>query len=164
MQYKIFVSYSTHDIEHVELLRQQLTGTPIDVFVAEHSVLPSEDLSQTISTAIAECDLFVVLWSQNANDSGWVSQEIGRAGALNKTILPLVLTEGLELPGFISNLKYIPVLKDSEQAVIRAREFIVKSYNQKAHMLAKIEEKKQKDKEALALMGIGAFVLWAFSK
>jgi len=164
VQYKIFVSYSTHDIEQVELLRQQLKGTPIDVFIAEHSVLPSEDLGQTISSAIEECDLFVVLWSQNAHNSGWVSQEIGRAGALNKTILPLVLTEGLSLPGFINNLKYIPVYHDPERAVITARELIANSYNNKAHMLAKAEEKKQKDKEALALMGIGAFVLWAFSK
>jgi TIR domain-containing protein len=164
VQYKIFVSYSTHDIEQVELLRQQLNGTPIEVFIAEHSVYPSEDLSQTISEAIKDCDLFVVLWSENAQDSGWVSQEIGRAGALNKSILPLVLNEGLTLPGFISNLKYIPVYKDPKQAVEKARELIVKSYNNNAHVLAQIEKKKQKDKEALALMGIGAFLLWAFSK
>lgn len=164
--YKIFVSYSTHDIEQVELLRQQLKGTPIEVFVAEHSVLPSQDIGATISQAIAECDLFVVLWSQNAQDSEWVSQEIGRASALNKTILPLVLTEGISLPGFINNLKYLPVYNDPEAALAKARELIVGSYNQKDLMLAQQEEKKQKDKdrEALALMGIGAFLLWAFSK
>ncbi|MEC4686651.1 MAG: toll/interleukin-1 receptor domain-containing protein [Nitrospirota bacterium] len=164
MQYKIFVSYSTHDIEQVGLLRQQLKGTPIDVFVAEHSVQPSENLGEKISMAIEECDLFVVLWSQNAQNSSWVSQEIGRAGALKKIVLPLVLTEGIALPGFISNLKYLPVYKDPEGAVVKAREIIVSSYNKKAHALAQIEKKKQKDKEALALMGIGAFVLWAFSK
>ena len=164
MQFKIFVSYSTHDIEQVELLRQQLNGTPIEIFVAEHSVQPSEDLGEKISKAIEECDLFVVLWSKNAQDSDWVSQEIGRAGAMKKTIFPLVLTEGVALPGFISNLKYLPVYRDPEGAVVKTREIIVNSYNRKARALAQIEEKKQKDKEALALMGIGAFVLWAFSK
>lgn len=164
MQYKIFVSYSTQDIDHVELLRRQLMGTPIDVFVAEHSVRPSENLGEKISKAIEECDLFVVLWSNNAKDSGWVSQEIGRAGALNKTILPLVLTEGLSLPGFISNIKYLPVYKEPSNATLEAREIIVNSYNQKAQMLAQVEAKKQKDNESLALLGIGAFLLWAFSK
>lgn len=162
MRYKIFVSYSTHDIDQVELLRQQLNGTPIDVFVAEHSVKPSEDLGEKISQAIEECDLFVVLWSKNAQDSGWVSQEIGRAGALKKTILPLVLTEGLALPGFISNIKYIPVYEDPDNATLQAREIIVNSYNKKVHALA--EEKKKKDNDGLALLGIGAFLLWAFSK
>ncbi len=164
MQYKIFVSYSTHDLDQVELLRQQLRETPIDVFVAEHSVQPSENLGEKISKAIEVCDLFVVLWSKNAQNSSWVSQEIGRADAFKKNILPLVLTEGITLPGFISDLKYLPVYEDPEGAVIKARKIIINSYNNKANALAQVEEKKQKDKEALAFMGIGAFVLWAFSK
>ncbi len=161
MQYKIFVSYSTHDIEHVELLNQQLKGTSIEVFIAEHSIKPSEDLRKEISEAIEECDLFVVLWSKNAQDSEWVSQEIGRAGALKKAILPLVLTEGISLPGFISNLKYLPVFDNPEKAVIKAKEFIFDSYKKKAHSLAEV--KKQNGKDTLVVMGIGAFLLWAFN-
>ena len=164
MQYKIFVSYSTHDIEQVDLLKQQLVDTPIEVFIAEHSVLPSEDLGHVISNAIKECDLFVVLWSQNAQESGWVSQEIGKATAHNKVVLPLVLSKGISLPGFISNLKYIPVYKNPANAVLQARNLIVTSYNNKAQELAVIEQKKQNDKETLALMGIGAFIFWALSK
>ena len=161
MQYKIFVSYSTHDIEHVELLKRQLIGTSIEVFIAEHSIKPSEDLGKEISKAIEECDLFVVLWSKNAQDSAWVSQEIGRADALKKSILPLVLTEGISLPGFISNLKYHPVFDNPEEAIIEAKEFILDSYNKKADSLAKV--KKQNKKNALAVVGIGAFLLWAFN-
>lgn len=164
MKYKIFVSYSTLDIEHVELLRQQLEGTTIEVFIAEHSVKPSEDLKVKISTAIEECDLFVVLWSKNAEASGWVSQEVGRAGALKKIILPLVLTKGLTLPGFISDLKYLPVYKNPVAAVAQAREIIFNSYSNKFNMLAQIEAQKQKNKDSLTLMGIGAFLLWAMSK
>lgn len=165
MQFKIFVSYSTHDIDHVELLRQQLKGTSIEVFVAEHSVQASEDLGDKISRAIEECDIFVVLWSKNAQDSAWVSQEIGRAHALKKTILPLVLTEGMSLPGFISNLKYLPVLDDPETALHKASELIMDAYNKKAHILAQAEVKKQKEKnkDTLVLMGVGAFLLWAFN-
>ncbi|MCU7927013.1 MAG: toll/interleukin-1 receptor domain-containing protein [Candidatus Thiodiazotropha sp. (ex Dulcina madagascariensis)] len=164
MQFKIFISYSTHDLKQVKLLRQQLTGTPIEIFVAEHSVQPSEDLGQKISNAINACDLFVVLWSSNAQDSDWVSQEIGRAGALNKTILPLVLDEGIKLPGFISNLKYLAVYKAPEEALNKAREVIIDLYNKKLSHLKQVEAQKQKDKEALFLMGAGAFLLWAFSK
>ena len=100
MIFKIFVSYSTHDLKQVELLKNQLKGTSIEIFVAEHSISPSQELAPTISRSISDCDLFVVLWSKNAQDSEWVSQEIGKAHALNKTILPLVLNKGLKLPGY----------------------------------------------------------------
>tara|TARA_R110002073_G_scaffold278790_1_gene442548 strand:+ start:1288 stop:1767 length:480 start_codon:yes stop_codon:yes gene_type:complete len=159
MDFNIFVSYSTHDLEKVELLRAQLEDTPIKVFIAEHSVTPSQNLRETISIAIEESDLFVVLWSKNAQDSEWVSQEIGQANALKKTILPLVLSEGMSLPGFINDLKYIDVHKNVEHALAKSREVIVHLYNEKAE-----KHNKQKNSEIIAMMAIGAFLLWAISE
>lgn len=153
------------DLAQVELLKKQLAGTTIEVFIAEHSVLPSQELAPAISKAINECDLFVVLWSDNAQNSEWVSQEIGRADALGKNILPLVLTKGLKLPGFISRLKYISVYKDQDQSLSQAREIILNAYHSKANEIERAEQaRKQKDKDALVVMGIGAFLLWASSK
>lgn len=157
--FKVFVSYATHDLKNVVELQQSLFGTGVEVFVAEHSVLPSEHLSEKISSAIAACDLFVLLWSPNAKASEWVPQEIGKAHSLNKKILPLVLTEGLPLPGFISELKYLPVYKDSAAAVQQARKIVLDKFNAK-----RTEVEKQKQNEALILLGLGAFFLWAFSQ
>lgn len=58
MAFKVFVSYSSHDLEHVELLQRQLSDSPVEVFVAENSVAPSQELGSTISQAIEQCDLF----------------------------------------------------------------------------------------------------------
>lgn len=165
MSFNIFVSYSTKDLPQVELLRQQLQGTPISVFVAEHSVQPSEELAPKISSAISECDLFVLLWSPNAKDSDWVPQEIGRATALKKSILPLVLTENITLPGFLQGLKYLAIYANPTESLAKAREIILDAYNTKTkHELQLREQKEKKDKDALALMGIGAFLLWVFGK
>jgi len=117
------------------VLQQALTGTGVEVFVAEHSVLPSQGLGSTISQAIAGCDLFVLIWSTNAKASEWVSQEIGQAHSLGRTILPLVLTEGLALPGFISDLKYLPVYKDPQQAIERARNVVLQLFQEKQSAL-----------------------------
>lgn len=163
MIFKVFISYSTKDLTQVELLRQQLSGTPIEVFIAEHSVLPGEDLGVKITQAIAECDLFVVLWSQNAENSKWVSQEIGHAKAKQKSILPLVLNEGLELPAFISTLKYLPVHKGTEP-LLQARDLIVASYNKKVQALQDHAAKKQKENEQKFWLGVGVLLLWACSK
>ncbi|MHB8201692.1 MAG: toll/interleukin-1 receptor domain-containing protein [Acidithiobacillus sp.] len=161
MNFKVFVSYSTHDITQVTQLQQQLIGTSIEVFVAEHSVAPSQDLALAITTAIEQCDLFVLLWSKNAQTSAWVPQEIGKATALKKKILPLVLDDGINLPGFIQNLKYLPVHQNPTVALVQARQIIVGAYEQKNNQIAAAA---QAEKEKLALMGIGAFLLWAFSK
>ena len=163
MSFKIFISYSTRDLAQVELLRQQLQATPIEIFVAEHSVAPSQELAPTIANAIGTCDLFVLLWSSNAKESEWVSQEIGRASALGKPILPLVLSEGIALPGFIQGLKYLPIHSDPDGSLAAARTLILNEYHRKQQFLASQAKEKQ-DKDALALMGIGAFLLWVFSK
>lgn len=157
--FKVFVSYSTHDLKNVAELQQSLAGTGVELFVAEHSVLPSERLSDRISAAIAACDLFVLLWSSNAKESDWVSQEIGKAHSLNKKILPLVLTEGLNLPGFINDLKYLPVYKDPASAAQQAQAIVLDGFRVK---MAEIQ--KQKQSEALTLLGLGALFFWAVSQ
>lgn len=159
--FNVFVSYSTHDLAQVSQLQQQLLGSPIEVFVAEHSVSPSQDLAQTINMAIEQCDLFVLLWSKNAETSAWVPQEIGKATALKKNILPLVLDDGMQLPGFIQNLKYLPIHSNPAAALEQARKIIFEAYEQKAKRAAAAA---QAEKDKLAMMGIGALLFWVFSK
>lgn len=111
MSYKIFVSYSTKDMEIVKELVRHLQDPSVEVFVAEYSVRPGEKLNATIIKAIKKCDHFVLLWSKNSKGSEYVSQEIALALNNDKDILPIVLDEGLHLPGFINDLKYLPAYK-----------------------------------------------------
>lgn len=157
--FKVFVSYSTQDLQNVTELQQSLAGTGVEVFVAEHSVLPSEHLSTRISSAIAACDLFVLLWSKNAKASEWVSQEIGKAHSLNKKILPLVLNEGLNLPGFISDLKYLAVFRDPQTAITQAQDIIIKQFQAKQAAL-----RQKEDEKARNLLVLGGLALWLFSQ
>jgi hypothetical protein len=157
--FKIFVSYSTHDLRNVTELQQSLVGTGVEVFVAEHSVTPSEPLSEKISSAIATCDLFVLLWSANAKASDWVPQEIGKAHSLQKTILPLVLDEGLVLPGFINGLKYISVFRDPQAAMAQTQQIVLNRFQAKQ---AAIRQKEQEN--ARNLLVLGGLVLWLFSQ
>ena len=116
-------------------------------------------MSAKISEAIAGCDLFVLLWSANAKASDWVPQEIGKAHSLGKTILPLVLDEGLSLPGFISDLKYLPVFRDSQTAMAKAQELVLKEFQAKQAAVRQQEQEKTKN-----LLVLGGLVLWLFSQ
>lgn len=158
--FKVFVSYSTHDLKNVAQLQESLVGTGVDVFVAEHSVCGGEPLSEKISAAIAVCDLFVVLWSANAKASDWVPQEIGKAHSLGKTILPLLLEEGLTLPGFISGIKYIPVFADPRAAMVVAQDVVLKQFQAKQAAVAA----RKKEEESRNLLVIGGLLWWLFSQ
>jgi TIR domain len=162
MEFKIFVSYSTKDLEHVELLKAQLLNTPLQLFIAEHSVAAGESLSGKIQNAIATCDLFVVIWSKNAKDSDWVSQELGQAIAGRKPVLPLVLDQEHAPAGFVSDLKYIPMYKNVSDALVEARQIALDAYQKKSALVQ--QQQKQKESDQLAMFGIGALLLWAATR
>lgn len=159
MDFNIFVSYSTLDLAHVELLSAQLANTPLKLFIAEHSVSPGDLLSLKIKNAITSCDLFVVIWSKNAKESGWVSQEIGQAIAHQKSILPLVLDEEHPPTGFVSDLKYIPVYENIPLALEKAKGIAMNSYQNKALLAQQLQQKKESDN--MVGLGVAALLLWA---
>lgn len=127
--------------------------------MAEHSVTAGEPLSEKISLAISACDLFVLLWSANAKASDWVPQEIGKAHSLQKTILPLVLEDGLVLPGFISGLKYLPVFRDPQAAIAQAQDFVLKQFQAKQAATCQKEQENARN-----LLVLGGLVLWLFNQ
>lgn len=144
MAYKIFISYSTRDLSTVNLIRSSLQNLPVEIFVAEYSALPGNNLSQTIEQAIKNSDLFILLWSKNSQESSWVPQEIGIAKASGKIILPIILTPNLPLPGFIQDLKYL----DINQNPIQALQFL------QIHVLALANTQQQQGIAWLVIVGI----------
>ncbi len=152
MALKIFISYSTKDLQVVDFVQSMLVGSPVEVFVAEYSVPAGQPLSQSIIAAIKQCDLFVLLWSKNSEQSDWVPQEIGIAKVDNKQIIPVVLDSGLKPPGFISDLKYLDVPKDPTGAFTWLRDNVFAQAN---------EKQKQ---EAVAWLAIGGALLWLLSR
>ena len=163
MALNIFVSYSTKDLHRVADLQSQLRGTPISVYVAQDSMPSGAEVSSAIRDAISQCDLFVLLWSENARASEWVLQEVGHARALNKSILPIVLTEGARLPESLSNLNFISVAAQPSDAMRLARDQIYAEYEKKRDYLA-AQAREQEEKDNLAKLAVAGFLLWVFTR
>ena len=159
MAYNVFISYSTKDLPVAERIRGGLANLPVDVFIAEYSVSPGSRLNDTIVAAIKRCDLFLLLWTGNSKASEYVSQEIGVARGSGKRILPMVMEDGLELPGLITDLKYLPAYRSLEQSLEWLQEHILDTVEKRRQ---KREQQRQKDK--LILFVLGALVVLAVSQ
>lgn len=148
MAFKVFVSYSTRDLSVAEALRTHLTTAGAEVYVAEYSAVPGQSLPKAIEKAIDNCDLFLLLWSANADQSKWVPQEIGRATGKGKPVMPVVLHPGIALTGFIQDLKYLPWYQSPDAVVAWLNEFVLK-------------EKAKKDQGELLgrVIAVGAILL-----
>jgi hypothetical protein len=146
--FKVFVSYSTRDLPVARALWTHLRIAGAEVYVAEYSAMPGQSLSKVIAKAIDECDLFLLLWSTNADQSKWVPQEIGRAKGKGKPIMPVVLHAGIALTGFIQDLKYLEWYKNPDAVVAWLNDFVLR-------------ERAKKDKEQLlgSVIAVGAILL-----
>src|SRR4051794_30701312 len=150
MAFRVFVSYSTRDLAVANSLKTNLQRAGAVPYIAQYSAVPGQSLSHAIGEAIDYCDLFLLLWSTNADESKWVPQEIGRAIAKGKPIMPVVLHPGISLTGFIRDLKYLEWYKNPEAAVAWLNDFVM-------------HERSKKDHRELVTLAIGVgAILFAF--
>jgi hypothetical protein len=88
---RIFLSYAVAEREYGHKLRRLLSQRPnLQIFTPE-SLSAGENWESKLKDEISQCDIFVVLLSQNSVNSEWVLCELGAAWALNKLII-LVIT------------------------------------------------------------------------
>jgi hypothetical protein len=152
MPYKVFISYSSKNLNVVQWARETLAQpSTTEVFAAEYSVLPGAVLNAEIIQAIRRCDLFVLLWSHDARASDYVQQEIGIAVDANKTILPVVMEPNLPVPGFISDLKYVAAHKNWEGSFRWLTQFVQEN---------SARQQNQKKFAALVALLLGGLLLF----
>lgn len=152
MSYSVFISYSTRDLANATALHGWVVAAGASPFLAEYSVAPGQVLAADIISAIKGCYLFLLLWSADAKGSEWVPQEIGIARGAVKPIIPILLHQGLELPGFIKDLKYLALYKDQATSVQWLYDTLV----------ARVKQKEQNAKVVLGVAA-AAVLLLAFS-
>jgi len=148
MNYSVFISYSTKDLDLVNYVKSLLEGYTMKVYIAEYTQPPGVDLTNHIKNSVTNCDLFILLWSSHSKQSEWVTQEIAFANANNKTIIPVVLEPNLELPVFIKNLKYLEAYTNPQQAFDYLRRYVLQAADKKSKI------------DALVALGLSAALLY----
>jgi LPXTG-motif cell wall-anchored protein len=74
-------------------------------------------------------------------------------------MIPIVLEDGLQLPGFIKELKYLPAYRDPAESLIWLQEQIFdRAENQQQ------QQTNEQQTNALVLLGLGVALAWLFSQ
>ena len=87
----VFISYSTKDAEAANLVYSYLEGSGISCWIATQNIEGGDSFAADIVDAISDCSAFVMISSENSDDSPHVSSELTLAFGQKKKIIPLRL-------------------------------------------------------------------------
>lgn len=84
----VFISYKTEEKSYANQIRSRLTREGIPVWMAPDCIAGGENHTEEVSEAIKCCGAFILVLSQRAMQSPWISREVGTAIGAKKRILP----------------------------------------------------------------------------
>ena len=90
---EVFVSYASGDKESAFRIAAFLEDQGIVCWIAPRDVPPGTDYGTAILEGIEGCSAFVLILSEEANDSTFVRKEVERAVSKGKPVLPVRIRE-----------------------------------------------------------------------
>ena len=85
----VFLSYSSANAEDAEALKALMEKGGISVWMAPHEISFGESFADIIPPAIEKCACFVLLVTEEAQQSAWVPKELDHAIRFQKPIVPV---------------------------------------------------------------------------
>lgn len=99
MAHDIFISYSSKDKPIADGICANLEAAGLRCWVAPRDIMPGEDFPSAIAKAISSSQVFVLVFSQNANMSDDVSNELYLAFNNKVIIVPFKIEDVQPVPG-----------------------------------------------------------------
>lgn len=123
MENYVFISYSTKNQLEADALRQLLIDNGISTWMAPGDIPAGSKYAQVISKAVKNRACFILLLSENAQNSVWVAKETERAVNYRKPIIPVQIEDvrlNEEFEMYISTDQIVAVPKiDNSSSEIR---------------------------------------------
>lgn len=103
---KVYISYSTIDRVFVLKLAHGLEQYEIKPWV-DFDLLPGTDFKEELDRRLKSSDIFLFVVSSNSLASPNCMRELGYAGALGKSIIPVMYQRVVDMPQDLSKLQWI---------------------------------------------------------
>jgi len=141
---RVFISYSSKDIEYAQTVKALLDSLQLHVFLAETSLSPGRRLEEVIKE-IRASDALLVVWSHHAKSSEWVREEIGAALGTEKLVLPVMLDETTAPPAFLRGMRYVNAYENPMASLPVIQQTIVEWHRWVNNRRKQEEQKRQAD-------------------
>jgi hypothetical protein len=118
----IFISYAHSDADQARRLVNALRTSDVTGWMDSADIAAGEAISSAVRDALKRSTAVIVLLSPRALQSEWVQFEIGAAEALNKMIIPVIVSGDQieeQLPEILRNRVWIDARHRSSDDVIR---------------------------------------------
>lgn len=124
----VFISYSSKDVKQVESVIKVLKEAGIDYWKAPEMIPVGSNYAKEIPKVICECIVFVLIITEQSQESIWVEKEVDYAINNKKTIVPIKMFDG-ELSGmfkfYLNNVQMINYNEEGERAFYILKERIL---------------------------------------
>ena len=107
----MFISHCSADKQIANEVALFLVSEYIDVFYDEWDIAAGMSIIERIEKGLIECQFFILIWSQNAENSNWVNTEW--KAALSKSIrkgVPIVIpiiVDSTSVPELLNDIKHL---------------------------------------------------------
>lgn len=121
MSERVFISYSSEDMQWAEMIKENLDANGIPCWMANRGgIAPGEDYIEAIVRALEDCDVFILVLSENAEKSAWVSKELGTAITKRKKIIPVKISD-YQIRKFQFQLENIQIFQPGNLAEVASQ-------------------------------------------
>lgn len=110
MSKSVFISHSSKDKAVADEICERLERVGIGCWIAPRDVPAGHPYGEAILNGIEACAVFLLIWSENSNNSLPVANEIERAYSYQKLIVPLRIREvfaSKRIEFFIANAQWV---------------------------------------------------------
>ncbi len=110
MNEQVFISYSRKDTDWADRIKATLESNGIICWMDREGINAGEKYTRKIIGAIKQCDIFLLVLSENAEASEWVPKELGKAIQYHKYIIPVKISN-FEIEEFELQLENIQIFE-----------------------------------------------------
>lgn len=131
----VFISYSSLEAEKAEHIRDILQANGISCWMAPDSIPAGSSYLNEIYDAVSSCKVLIVLLSEKAQNSEWVTSEVEIARDESKVIIPYKIEDCKLNKAFrvlIKTKQYVEGFKDENKAIQQVMDSIHTALNQPA--------------------------------
>ena len=128
----VFISYSTVETDVASKVWDYLRANGVNCWMAPQCIQGGSDYTRSIPDAISNCDAFIVVCSENSQNSYWVKSEIIEAITCHRAIIPFIIDDfpmTKEFNFLLSPFQRIPEYQHKENAYPMLLNAVLETFN-----------------------------------